>query len=112
MNRLADTGRIIKPLWVLIILMGGGLYLRSQIVPLRELKTAQQVRQLTPEQATSHHPVKLRAVITFFDPSQYYQFLQDDTAGIYFSLDGLPEQPPLAAGQLVEITGEADPGEY
>jgi PAS domain S-box-containing protein len=70
------------------------------------------VRQLTPEQAKSHHPVQLRAVVTFFDPNQYYQFVQDDTAGIYFSMDGLPEQPPLAAGQLVELTGEADPGEY
>ena len=84
----------------------------GQNAPLNELHTAGQVRQLTPEQATNHYPVQLRAVVTFFDANQYFQFVQDDTAGIYFSLDGLPEQPPLAAGQLVEVTGEADPGEY
>jgi len=112
MNQLVDRIRKLKPLLLLVIFMGGGLFLRGQNILLKELKTAQQVRQLTPEQATSHHPVQLRAVVTFFDPNQYYQFVQDDTAGIYFSMDGLPEQPPLAAGQLVELTGEADPGEY
>src|SRR5215472_9882500 len=103
MSRLRNRTRRLQAVLVLmiLILMGVGLYSRGQNVLLRELTTAQQVRQLTPEQATSHHPVKLRAVITFFDPNQYYQFLQDDTAGIYFSLDGLPEQPPLAAGQMV-----------
>lgn len=104
--------RKLKPVVVLIVLMGGGLCSEGQNAPLNELHTAGQVRQLTPEQATNHYPVQLRAVVTFFDASQYFQFVQDDTAGIYFSLDGLPEQPPLAAGQLVEITGEADPGEY
>ena len=101
-----------KPVITLMVLMGGGLWSGGQNAALTELHTAEQVRQLTPEQATNHYPVRLRAVVTFFDASRYYQFVQDDTAGIYFSLDGLPEQPPLAAGQLVELTGEADPGEY
>ena len=111
-NLIMDWIRKLKPVMVLIILMGGGLFSRGQNALFKELHTAGQVRQLTPEQATNHYPVHLRAVVTFFDPSQYFQFMQDDTAGIYFSLDGLPEQPPLAAGQLVEMTGEADPGEY
>ncbi|MGH7993760.1 MAG: PAS domain S-box protein, partial [Limisphaerales bacterium] len=104
--------RKLKPVVVLIVLLGGGLFSEGQNAPLNELQTAEQVRRLTPEQATNHYPVQLRAVVTFFDANQYFQFVQDDTAGIYFSLDGLPEQPPLAAGQLVEMTGEADPGEY
>lgn len=65
-----------------------------------------------PEQAAHHYPVRLRGVVTFFDPSQFFQFVQDDTAGIYFSLDALPKQPLLAAGQLVEMEGEATLGEY
>ena len=104
--------RKLTPVVVLIVLMGGGLYSQGQNASLKELQNAEQVRQLTPEKATNHYPVQLRAVVTFFDVSQYFQFVQDDTAGIYFSLDGLPEQPPLEAGQLVELTGEADPGEY
>jgi len=96
----------------LMVLMGGGLLSPGQNAPLKELQNAEQVRQLTLRQATNHYPVRLRGVVTFFDPNQYYQFVQDDTAGIYFSLNGLPEQPPLAAGQLVEMEGEANPGEY
>jgi PAS domain S-box-containing protein len=107
-----DWIRKLNPVIALIILMGGGVFSQGQNAPPAGLHTAEQVRQLTPEQATNHYPVQLRAVVTFFDANQYFQFVQDDTAGIYFSLDGLPEQPPLAAGQLVEITGEADPGEY
>lgn len=80
--------------------------------PLEELRTAQQVRQLTPEQATRHYPAKLRGVVTFFDQNQFYRFIQDDTAGIYFQLDDSPDNPPLAAGQLVEIEGETSPGEF
>ena len=54
----------------------------------------------------------LRGVITFFDDYFYSRFLQDETAGIYFNLPATTVPPPLAAGQLVEITGTANPGEY
>ena len=88
------------------------LSLHGKDFPPGELQTAQQVRQLTPEQTASHYPVRLRGVVTFFDPNQYFQFVQDETAGIYFSLDNLSGSPPLAIGQLVELEGEANPGEY
>ena len=97
---------------VFALLLVPVLRLQGKDVPPGELLTAEQVRQLTPEQTASHHPVRLRGVVTFFDPSQFFQFVQDDTAGIYFSLDNLSDSPPLAAGQLVELEGEANPGEY
>jgi PAS domain S-box-containing protein len=86
--------------------------LQGKDVSSGELQTAEQVRQLTSQQTASHYPVRLRGVVTFFDPNQYFQFVQDETAGIYFSLDNLSDSPPLAAGQLVELEGEANPGEY
>src|ERR1035437_894967 len=57
--------------------------LAGQEASLPELQTAEQVRQLTPEQAARHYPVRLRGVLTFFDQVQFYRFFQDDTAGIY-----------------------------
>ncbi len=52
--------------------------------------------------------------MTFFDQNQFFRFIQDDTAGIYFYMN-----PALAtgnldlkAGKLVEIDGETSPGEY
>ncbi|HEX3625311.1 MAG TPA: PAS domain S-box protein [Verrucomicrobiae bacterium] len=76
------------------------------------LTTAEQVRQLTPAQAALHYPVRLRGVVTFCDANNYYYFVQDQSAGIYFRLAASAGGPPLAAGQDIEIQGEADPGEF
>src|SRR5258707_1121186 len=62
--------------------------------------------------AAQAFPVRLRGTITFFDQSQFFRFIQDETAGLYFFLDDAMNNQPLAAGQLVEIEGEANPGEY
>src|ERR1700690_110701 len=54
---------------------------------LPELRTAEQIRRMSAEQAERHYPVRLRGVITDFDHrifTQVYRFIQDDTAGIYF----------------------------
>ena len=86
--------------------------LAGQDAPLSELQTAEQVRQLTPEQAARHYPVRLRGVLTFFDQGQFYRFFQDDTAGIYlFPSDALTNAAPTT-GALVEIEGQTSPGEY
>ena len=77
-----------------------------------ELTTAEQVRQLTPAEAALHYPVRLRGIVTFCDANNYYFFVQDKSAGIYFRLDPSAGGPPLASGQLIEIHGEADPGEF
>jgi len=81
-------------------------------VPLEELQTAQQVRQMPRELAARQNPVHLRGVVTFFDQKNFFRFLQDDTAGIYFFLGDSPTNPPLAAGQQVEMDGEVSPGEF
>ena len=74
------------------------------------LRSAGQVRKLTPEQAARHLPVQLKAVVTFHDGSLYSRFVQDETAGIY--LQETTNMPPFGAGQLVEIDGETGAGEY
>ncbi len=75
-----------------------------------ELRTAEQIRRLTPEQAALHFPVKLRGVVTVFDQRLFSRFLQDDTAGIYIGDN--TNLPPLTSGQVVEIKGVTFPGEY
>ncbi|HUC85325.1 MAG TPA: hypothetical protein VL970_09045, partial [Candidatus Acidoferrales bacterium] len=76
------------------------------------LETAAQVRQLTPEQAALHLPVRLQGVVTFLDLAQYFRFIQDHTAGIYFSLDDASNYPFLKAGAQIEIHGVTSPGEF
>src|SRR5690242_3698764 len=64
-----------------------------------ELRTASAVRHLTPEQAAQKLPVRLRAVVTFFDETLYSRFVQDETAGIY--LRESTNTPALLPGQIV-----------
>ncbi len=111
---LAGTGRWKRTgaVALLFLFLPVGSRLVAKNPPLEEFNTAEQIRQLTREQAALQNPVHLRGVVTFFDPKKYFRFLQDDTAGIYFYLDGSPDNPPLAAGQLVELEGEVSPGEY
>ncbi len=96
--------------WLVLV----SVRLPAQTAPTNILQTAAQIRQLTPEQAAVHYPVRVRGVLTFFDQNQFFRFVQDDTAGIYFFLDdaGLAHSPDLKAGKLVEIDGETSPGEY
>ncbi|HKI70675.1 MAG TPA: hypothetical protein VKA67_13900, partial [Verrucomicrobiae bacterium] len=109
-----STGKVPISLVLLTILLfaQGAPAATTTNLPLPELRTAAQIRQLTPEQAARHYPVKLRAVITFYDESQYYRFVQDDTAGIYFNESTSSVNPPMASGQLIEIEGETSPGEF
>jgi PAS domain S-box-containing protein len=75
----------------------------------RLLTTAAEVRNLTVAEADRHYPVKLRGVVTFYDPSLFSRFLQDKTAGIYLQETNIPS---LIPGQLVELEGFTSSGEY
>lgn len=67
------------------------------------LTTAEQVRELTADQANRGYPVRLRAVVTYIDFAVGDFFAQDATAGIYVneSNRSLRFQP----GDLLEIEG-------
>ena len=82
----------------------------AQNPPAGELRTAAQVRSLTPAQAGEGRPVRLKGVVTFFDQELYSRFLQDETAGIYFQ--ELTNMPALKAGQIIELEGVTSPGEF
>jgi len=81
-----------------------------------ELTTAAQVRQLKPEEADRRYRVRLRGVLTFVNdqqvPARAMRFIQDETGGIFFTLNPTPEDPPLAVGQLVEVEGYSGRGQY
>jgi hypothetical protein len=84
---------------------------RGQNPPAAELLTAAQVRGLTPQQAAQGLPVKLKGVVTFCDEGLNSRFVQDGTAGIYFT-SLKTNMPALTAGQTVEIEGFTSPGAY
>jgi hypothetical protein len=74
------------------------------------LKSASEIRQLTPEAANQALPVQIRGVVTFWDAQLYSWFVQDGTAGIY--LKEMTNMPSLVPGQQVAVEGVTSPGEY
>lgn len=80
----------------------------AQTAPPEPLRTAAEIRRLTPQQAGAKLPVRLKGVVTYWE--MYSRFVQDETAGIY-----LLEHTNFASikpGQIVEIEGVTSAGEY
>ena len=74
------------------------------------LTTAEQVRELTADQANRGYPVRLRAVVTYTDLAGGDFFVQDAAAGIYVSLaSGSPLYRP---GDLLEIEGVTEEPDF
>ncbi|MEW6306401.1 MAG: GAF domain-containing protein, partial [Verrucomicrobiota bacterium] len=67
------------------------------------LTQVQQVRALSREEAQRELPVRLRVVVTHFDPFTAAMFVQDETGGVYVRAP-VPEFR-VAAGQLIELEG-------
>jgi hypothetical protein len=87
----------------------------SQFTALAETPTkiftdANSIRALSAAEAARNLPVKIRGVVTFADEALFSRFIQDETAGIYFG--EMTNLPPFVAGQLLEIEGVTDAGEY
>lgn len=86
----------------------------QQVEKVPPITEAAAVRALLAEEAAKELPVRLRGVVTFFDPVRRYAFLQDATAGIFFWPGALTLPGPLALamGELVEIEGVTLPGGF
>lgn len=73
-----------------------------------QLRTALEVRSLSPEQAEQGPAVDLKGVVIFSDPPHTI-FIQDGTAGTFFRWNnGVPPQ----VGDQVQVQGNAFPGLY
>jgi hypothetical protein len=71
---------------------------------------AREVHNLAPEKAALAYPVRLRAVVTYYDPYIDVRhgalFVHDESGGVFVSVPAHPILP-LEPGTLVEITGAA-----
>ncbi len=79
---------------------------------LATLSRIMQLRKLSPQKASRGYPVDITGVVTFFDPSIYMQFVQDETSGIYVDMSHIDGNAALRSGQKVRITGFTGPGEF
>lgn len=72
----------------------------TNLVTLTEVR---QVRELALEEAKKQYPVRVRAVVTYFDPHFKTLFVQDDTAGLWICRTF--QETNLYAGDLIELNG-------
>ena len=75
------------------------------------LTTVDQIHKLSPEEAKRNYPVRLRCVVTYYEPLWHFAFIQDSTAGIFMDLRG-ERGIRLEPGQLVEVEGQSGPGDF
>jgi signal transduction histidine kinase len=87
---------------------------RAQVLsiakPLPTLTHVDQIRSLSPEQASLGYPVLVRGVITMDAPAPDF-LVQDATAGIYVEGSAAPRFPHLLS-QFVEVEGVTGPGKF
>ena len=73
------------------------------------IATAEQVQLLRPKDAARHLPVRIRGVVTSAFGSLT---LQDDTRGVYVDLIGITNKLSIVGGEVWEVTGHTQPGDF
>lgn len=76
------------------------------------LTTAEQVHRLTRAEAANGHRVLIRGVVTCALPAYEAAVIQDATSGIYIDWWNSSLGSPAQVGNMVEIEGVTDPGQF
>ena len=92
--------RRVIPVTVAVLLAG---WLGAQSAKLPVLTGFRQIHQLTPEQANRGYPVRVRAVVTYYDRVAGDLFMHDAAGGAFVL--PLPGQPEPEPGQWVDLDG-------
>lgn len=115
-NRAQVQGRICRVVTCLAAMASGLLVVSSNASAatsdhsLAVLTHADQVRQLTPEQAALGYPVRVRGVVTDDVPAPDF-FVQDSTAGVF--VEGAKSASfRHHFGDLIEVEGITGPGKF
>jgi diguanylate cyclase (GGDEF)-like protein len=76
---------------------------------------ARAAHRLTMKDAAERYPVRLRATVTYYDPSptpaHSILFVSDDSGGVFVLL-AANSKIPLTAGDVVDVTGVSGPGNF
>lgn len=87
----------------------------SSEVPLSEISA---LREMSREQAAQRLPMRIRGVITYYEPQRFMTFIQDSTGGTYLRAEWKIVDPPgmnpssLGPGIEIEATGVTDGGRF
>src|SRR2546428_601997 len=81
--------------------------------PIRPVITsALAIRKMSLRQAKQGYPVRLKGVITFYDPEQPDLFVQDPSSGIWIDTEIVKPNVPIRVGDLVEVEGVTEAPDF
>jgi signal transduction histidine kinase/CheY-like chemotaxis protein len=106
--RIADR-RLLVPRFTELSLDSATLAAIERPADLPVLTWAGDVRALSADEAERSYPVRIRAVVTYIDQAWSMLFVQDPSGGLYVEALHVPD---LRAGDLVEVEGFTDPGNF
>jgi signal transduction histidine kinase/DNA-binding response OmpR family regulator len=69
------------------------------------ISKASLIRAMSIAEAKRGYPVRLRGVVTYYDPEEPDLFVQDETSGIWINLEHVKPNIPLKALDVVEVEG-------
>jgi PAS domain S-box-containing protein len=76
------------------------------------ITTVAGIRKMTSAEAKKNYLVRLRAVVTYYDPEEPDLFVQDSTNGIWVNLEIVKPNVPLRAGDLIEVEGVTEAPDF
>jgi signal transduction histidine kinase/DNA-binding response OmpR family regulator len=106
--KLADR-RLLVPRFSELSLDSATLTAIERATDLPMLTRAGDLLALSAEEAERYYPVRIRAVVTYVDQAWSMLFVQDSSGGVYVEM---PDVPDLRAGDLIEVEGSTDPGNF
>jgi PAS domain S-box-containing protein len=115
MHRCSHTRTCLLPLIVSLLVTPVPVALGNQatLFPSRyQITTVAQIRELAAVEAKKNYPVRLKAVVTYYDPEEPDLFVQDSTSGIWVNLEIVKPNVPLQAGDLVEVEGVTEAPDF
>jgi diguanylate cyclase (GGDEF)-like protein/PAS domain S-box-containing protein len=102
-----------------LVLCAGGLLwaaavpvLASPPAPEPTLRTIEQIRGLSKEQAGRHLPVRIEAVVTYYHHDWEMLFVQSAAGAVFVYPDNKKPAFPIRLGDRVEIEGHTVPGDF
>jgi signal transduction histidine kinase/CheY-like chemotaxis protein len=75
------------------------------------LTKVDEIKRLSPEEASKRYPVRVRGTVNLHYLSSQNLFFQDPTGGIYVTLMK-SSLPPVSPGTQVELEGVSNPGDF
>ena len=70
------------------------------------------IRNMSISEAKRGYPVRLKGVVTYYDPEEPDLFVQDATTGIWVNLEIVKPNVPVKAGDVVQVDGVTEAPDF